>query len=84
METNAKTEGVVFTPRNVTEAYDELRRELGVRDRCFPGWVKDGRLSRSDARDRYDRLKSAIVHLEAAYQKELVRPEGEEGEGAPF
>ena len=78
-----ETEGAVFTPRAVTEAFDELKRELGVRDRCYPNWVADGRLARTDARDRYDRLKSAIVHLEQAYPKELVRPEGEE-DGAPF
>jgi len=54
------------------EAYDELRRELEMRDKYYPNWVKDGRLARSDARDRYDRLKSAIQYLEAAYQAELV------------
>ena len=53
--------------RPVQEAYDELLRELQVRDRCFPDWVKSGRLSASDARDRFDRLGSAIVWLERAY-----------------
>jgi hypothetical protein len=84
MDKKAKPAGAVFTPRKVEEAHDELRRELGLRDRCYPGWVEDGRLARTDARDRYDRLKSAIHYLEASYPAELVRPEGAEGEGAPF
>ena len=61
-----------FTERSVKEAYDELVRELQVRDRCYSGWVRDGRLSRTDARDRYDRLKSAIHYLETAYPKEAI------------
>lgn len=84
MANNTKSPGAVFTPRKVEEAHDELRRELGLRDRCYPGWVEDGRLARTDARDRYDRLKSAIHWLEQAFAKELVRPEGAEGEAAPF
>ena len=36
-------------------AYDEAMRELQVRERCFPGWVRDGRISGSDARDRLNR-----------------------------
>jgi hypothetical protein len=55
---------------------DELCRELGVRERCFPDWVKQGRVSYSDATDRYDRLKSAIHYLESAFAKQLVKPEG--------
>lgn len=55
------------TERPVQEAYDELIRELQVRDRCYPGWVKDQRVTASDARDRYDRLASAIIWLERAY-----------------
>jgi hypothetical protein len=68
------TNGSGFTERPVQEAYDELVRELGVRDRCFPQWVKEGRIAHSDARDRYDRLKSAVHYLEASYAKELVKP----------
>lgn len=36
------------------QAYDEAMRELQVRERCFPRWVQDGKLSRTDARARLD------------------------------
>lgn len=61
------------------EAFDELRRELEMRDKYYPNWVADGRLARSDARDRYDRLKSAIQYLEAGYQAELVNRPSKDG-----
>jgi hypothetical protein len=41
------------------EAIDELHRELTVRQRCFPRWVKEGRVSATDAQDRIDRLATA-------------------------
>lgn len=50
-------------PRAVQECIDELERELYVRIRCFDRWVQDGRLTRTDARDRTERHYSAMVHL---------------------
>ena len=50
-------------PRELTEAADECERELNVRRRCFPRWVKDGRVSATDAQDRVDRLASAVEIL---------------------
>lgn len=47
------------------EAADELERELGVRTRVYPDWIKAGRLSKTEARDRFDRLTSAHVALKA-------------------
>lgn len=58
---NAKTE------RSVQESYDELMRELQVRDRCYAGWVRDGRMTAIEARDRFDRLASAMAWLERKY-----------------
>ena len=52
-------------PRSAEEALDELNRELNVRRRCFPRWVKDGRVSNTDAHDRIDRLATAIDLLSA-------------------
>jgi hypothetical protein len=46
--------------RNAEEAVSELEREAQVRKRCFDRWVTDGRLSYTDARDRQERLLSAI------------------------
>ena len=50
-------------PRSVKEAIDEVHRELCVRQRCFPRWIQDGRVSETDAQDRVDRLSSALMML---------------------
>ena len=51
------------TIRPKQEAMDELNREFNIRRRCFPRWVKDGRVSATDAQDRIDRLATAIQML---------------------
>lgn len=71
-----------FTKRSAEEAHSELVRELNVRDRCYGRWVQDGKLSRTDARDRYDRLKTAIALLEDANPALTLQKEQQEGE--PF
>lgn len=53
-------------------ALDELYRELQVRKRCFPRWVEDGRISRTDAQDRLNRMHTAHELLKAAMEKEEV------------
>lgn len=62
----AETNGhmTVKNYRSVQEALDELERELNVRSRCFPRWIEDGRVSRTDAQDRLDRLATAFKLLE--------------------
>lgn len=47
------------------EAWSELVRELGVRERCFDSWVQSGKLAWADARDRYARLQRAAAFLKA-------------------
>lgn len=49
--------------RELQEAIDEVERELNIRSRCFPRWIKDGRVSRTDAQDRLDRLATAFTWL---------------------
>jgi len=46
------------------EALNEISREVGLRERCFPGWVKDGKVTQTDAGDRLKRLTKAgeIIH----------------------
>ena len=51
--------------RGPSEALDELEREANVRSRCFPRWIREGKVSMTDARDRLDRLASAIKLLDA-------------------
>lgn len=73
VHTHTDEEWALGTKRDVTEAVDELERELNVRARCFPRWVADGRMSSTDAKDRYDRLWSALLLLKAQ-----VAPDGEQ------
>ncbi len=49
--------------RSPSEALDEVARELAVRERCFPRWIKEGRISRTDAVDRLQRLTKAAFLL---------------------
>lgn len=53
------------TERSPQEAHDELTREFNVRRRCFSRWVREGRLSATDAQDRLDRLATACDLLSA-------------------
>lgn len=52
-------------------AISELERELAVRARIYDQWVKDGKLSYTDAKDRYGRLLFAVQW--AQMQLELER-----------
>ena len=45
------------------EARDEVERELCVRKRCFPRWVDEGRLTKTDASDRVSRVERALAEL---------------------
>ena len=69
--------------RSLTEAIDEVFRELQVRKRCFPRWVDDGKISRTDAQDRIARQESALAYLESLRPAESA-PAAEPQEGGPF
>ncbi len=60
--------------RSVDEALSELEREYNVRARCFPDWIKSGKVNRIDAQDRLDRIGTALYALNIMpldQQKEL-------------
>ena len=57
--------------RTHQEAADELQRELNLRSRCFPRWIAEGRVSRTDAQDRLDRIASALVIIEALEELDM-------------
>jgi hypothetical protein len=40
---------------DIEAALGEVERELQVRERCFPRWVEEGKISRIDAKDRMSR-----------------------------
>lgn len=46
--------------KQMREALDaagsELDREMGVRERCFKNWIEQGKISRIDAKDRWERM----------------------------
>lgn len=50
--------------RSLPEAISEVKRELQVRERCYPRWVEDGRLTDIDASDRFDRMEAALRYLQ--------------------
>lgn len=67
-------------PRSVSEARDELQRELSVRERCYPNWVREGRLCRTDADDRYARLATAVELL--TRQCDLAEAQADQAEAS--
>lgn len=53
-------------------ALDELYRELAVRQRCFPRWITEGRVSRTDAQDRLNRLHTAHELLKGLIEQQAA------------
>lgn len=66
--TNASTgqSGEAHPSRSLEEAASELDREIKVRVRCYDRWIADGKLSTVDARDRLERMQSALAYLNRA------------------
>jgi len=52
-----------MSKRSIAEAHSELERELKVREKCFVDWVARGKMSRTEAVDRFERLESALYLL---------------------
>jgi len=50
--------------RTLQEALDELDRELAVRHTCYDKWLAKGTLTKSDAKDRMERMVAAFKFLE--------------------
>ena len=46
--------------RNVIEAVDELKREIHVRNKCYPKWTEEGKLTRAEAAVRLESLIAAL------------------------
>ena len=45
----------LLTQDDIEAALGEVQRELQVRERCYPRWVEEGKMSRIDAKDRMSR-----------------------------
>ena len=63
-ETAQVTYQVIDSPkREITEAANEVYRELCVRRRIYGRWVQDGKMTRQEAIDRGQRLEAALEYL---------------------
>ena len=49
--------------RPITEAIDEVHRELEVRRRIYGNWVSEGKLTYQEARNRGERMEAALQWL---------------------
>lgn len=72
----AASEGIPTGLSTAQEARDEVERELNVRRRCYPHWIKDGRLSRTEAADRMARMEAALVYLDRLANLQPSEPSG--------
>lgn len=72
--------------RTIQEACDEVRRELDVRRKIFDRWVMEGKLSRTDAHDRLERMLSALhwlIELDRIQSKHMAEQMSSAGEAEP-
>ena len=61
----------LLTPEDVEGALGECQRELQVRERCYPRWTEEGKMSRIDAKDRMERQIQAAELLALLLDKAL-------------
>jgi hypothetical protein len=54
------------------EIATELRRELAMRERLYPGWVTKGTLSPGAARRQTELMKAAIVKIEEKFSYDEI------------
>lgn len=54
------------TRRPLTEASDEIAREMNVRLKCYDRWVAEGKMTQTEAQERFDRMATAGCFLKKA------------------
>lgn len=64
-------------------AYDEAKRELDVRERCYGKWVKEGKLARTDADARFS-AQAKVVALLADFPGVTSNGTQDSSEWKPF
>lgn len=47
----------------LSEQIAEVKRELALRERVYPGFVKSGRMKQAEADQHYARMKAALYTL---------------------
>jgi hypothetical protein len=55
------------------EIATELRRELAMRERLYPGWVADKKMSSSAAHRQIALLKAAIAKIEEKFGYDEIK-----------
>jgi len=60
-----------FSVDTLEAALGECQREAQVRERCYPKWVAEGRVSKIDARDRELRIKNAVQIIDSLLTVQL-------------
>jgi len=55
------------------EIATELRRELGLRERLYPGWVAKGTLAPGAARRQIELMKAAIAKIEEKFGYDEIK-----------
>jgi hypothetical protein len=63
-------------PIPLAEQIREVQREIAMRERLYPGWVKNGQLSRHDAARNIARMQAVLKTLQS-----LVPQERRDGQG---
>lgn len=46
----------LLKPDDIEPALGEIQREMQVRERCYPRWVEEQKMSKIDAKDRLERV----------------------------
>ena len=64
----------LLTQDDLEAVLGELTREREVRERCYPRWVEEGKMSRIDAKDRMSRQLLAEEILALKLDKVLGAP----------
>ncbi len=62
-ETAGKGEAVTAGEYDVKELIEEARRELAMRRRFYPKWVRAGRIKQQDADRRIDLMEAIVRRL---------------------
>jgi hypothetical protein len=47
----------------LADAIAELKRELALRETCYPNWIKTGKIDETVARRQYARMRAGLRYL---------------------
>lgn len=60
-------------PITTRDMADELRRELAMRERLYPGWIAKGTLAKPKADHQIAVLKAVIAKIEEKFSYDEIR-----------